>query len=93
MPALTNTGPAPRSPPWGWPGFGILAWIVACTDPTRPADAAIALRPGLKVLYTSGYTQNAIVHHGRLDPGVQLLSKPYRRRDLALKLRSMLSPE
>ena len=57
------------------------------------AEAAIALRPGLKVLYTSGYTQNAIVHHGRLDPGVQLLSKPYRRQDLALKLRSVLNSE
>jgi len=54
MPALTNTGPAPRSPPWGWPGFGILAWIVACTDPTRPADAAIAL-PGLTVAIVVGH--------------------------------------
>ncbi|MES3008609.1 MAG: PAS domain-containing protein [Pseudomonadota bacterium] len=54
------------------------------------AEVAIALRPGLKVLYTSGYTENAIVHHGRLDPGVQLLSKPYRRDELAQKLRSVL---
>lgn len=54
---------------------------------------AIALRPGLKVLYTSGYTENAIVHHGRLDPGVQLLSKPYRRDELAKKLRSVLTPD
>jgi PAS domain S-box-containing protein len=54
------------------------------------ADRAHSLRPGLKVLFTSGYTENAIVHQGRLDPGVQLLRKPYRRRDLALKLRSVL---
>ena len=37
------------------------------------ADAARTLRPGLRVLYSSGYTEIAIVHHGRLDPGVQLL--------------------
>jgi CheY-like chemotaxis protein len=50
------------------------------------ADAAHALRPGLPVLYTSGYTENAIVHHGRLKPGVMLLSKPYRRAELAAKV-------
>lgn len=54
------------------------------------ADAALATRPDLKVLFTSGYTENAIVHHGRLDRGVQLLSKPYRRQDLAAKLRKVL---
>lgn len=54
------------------------------------ADAARELRPSLKVLYTSGYTENAIVHHGRLDPGVELLGKPYRRSDLAHKIRQVL---
>jgi PAS domain S-box-containing protein len=54
------------------------------------ADQALGLRPDLKVLYTSGYTENAIVHHGRLDPDVQLLQKPYRRSDLARRLRSIL---
>lgn len=54
------------------------------------ADQATALRPGIKILFTSGYTENAIVHHGRLDPGVQLLSKPYRRQDLANKIRRTL---
>lgn len=49
------------------------------------ADIAGDLRPGLKVLFTSGYTDNAIVHHGRLDRGVSLLSKPYRRAELAKK--------
>lgn len=42
------------------------------------------------MLFTSGYTQNAIVHGGRLDPGVELLSKPYSREDLAFKIRQML---
>ncbi len=54
------------------------------------ADEARRLRPGLRVLYTSGYTENAIVHHGRLDPGVQLLAKPYRRADLARAIRQAL---
>ena len=54
------------------------------------ADAARLDRPDLKVLFTSGYTENAIVHHGRLDRGVHLLSKPYRRQELASKLRRVL---
>ncbi len=57
------------------------------------ADEAQFLHPGLKVVYTSGYTENAIVHHGRLDPGVQLLSKPYRREELLDKLRTVLNGE
>jgi CheY-like chemotaxis protein len=47
-------------------------------------------RPGLKVLYTSGYTENAIVHHGRLDAGVLLLTKPYLSSDLARMIRTAL---
>ncbi len=54
------------------------------------ADQATALYPALKVLFTSGYTENAIVHHGHLDPGVHLLSKPYTRIELATKVRSAL---
>ncbi|KJJ95489.1 histidine kinase [Burkholderiaceae bacterium 26] len=51
---------------------------------------AVQTLPALKVLYTSGYTQNAIVHGGRLDPGVELLSKPYSRQQLAFKIRQVL---
>jgi hypothetical protein len=48
-------------------------------------------RPGLKTLYTSGYTENAIVHHGRLDSGVLLLAKPYRKSELARMIRLALA--
>jgi CheY-like chemotaxis protein len=54
------------------------------------ADAIAKRRPGTKVLYTSGYTDNAIVHHGRLDQGVMLLSKPYRKPQLAQMVREAL---
>jgi PAS domain S-box-containing protein len=51
------------------------------------ADEVTRRRPGTKVLYTSGYTENAIVHHGRLDPGVMLLSKPYLKSELSSMVR------
>jgi CheY-like chemotaxis protein len=54
------------------------------------AECVLMRRPGVNVLYTSGYTENAIVHHGRLDPGVALLNKPYRKSDLARKIREAL---
>jgi CheY-like chemotaxis protein len=54
------------------------------------ARQAASLLPHLKILFTSGYTQNAIVHGGRLDPGVELLSKPYSQEELAHKLRYIL---
>ncbi len=54
------------------------------------ATEAVKRRPGLKVLYTSGYTENAIVHHGRLDAGVLLLPKPYLSSDLARMIRTAL---
>jgi len=53
-------------------------------------EEAIKRRPSLKTLYTSGYTENAIVHHGRLDSGVLLLAKPYRKSDLARMMRMAL---
>jgi PAS domain S-box-containing protein len=47
--------------------------------------------PNVAILFTSGYTQNAIVHGGRLDPGVELLAKPYTREALARKIRHVLA--
>ncbi len=57
----------------------------------RLAAEAQALRPDLAVLYTSGYTENAIVHHGQLDPGVRLLEKPFTQETLARRLCAALS--
>ncbi len=54
------------------------------------AERAVKLHPSLRVLFTSGYAENAIVHNGSLDPGVELLSKPYDRERLAAKIRRVL---
>jgi CheY-like chemotaxis protein len=54
------------------------------------ADEARRRKPGLKVLFASGYARNAIVHHGRLDPGVELIMKPYTYAALATKVRRVL---
>jgi CheY-like chemotaxis protein len=54
------------------------------------ADRARQARPGLKVLFTTGYARNAIVHHGRLDPGVELITKPFSYTDLAARIRDLL---
>lgn len=48
------------------------------------------MRPDLPILFTTGYARNAIVHHGRLDEGVELLTKPFSYGDLAAKVREML---
>ncbi len=77
---------------------GNVAFDLLFTDIVMPgginghdlADAALALKPKLKVLFTSGYTEAAIVHKGRLEPGVHLLNKPYRRQEMAAKVRLVL---
>jgi signal transduction histidine kinase/CheY-like chemotaxis protein len=71
----------------------LLFTDVIMPGPVKSRDMAAqaqALYPNLPVLFTSGYTENAIVHHGRLDEGVHLLSKPYQREDLARRVRSLL---
>jgi signal transduction histidine kinase/ActR/RegA family two-component response regulator len=57
------------------------------------ADRARASHPGLKILYTTGYTRNAIVHNGMLDPGVSFLAKPFTLGQLAVKVRQVLDAE
>jgi PAS domain S-box-containing protein len=86
-------------------GYGALAQLESSepfdllfTDVVMPggmtgrqlADEVVRRRPGTKVLYTSGYTENALVHHGRFDQGVRLLSKPYRKSALARMVRLAL---
>jgi PAS domain S-box-containing protein len=54
------------------------------------AEEARRKRPGVKVLFTTGYARNAIFHHGRLDPGVELITKPFSYTDLAGRIRDLL---
>jgi len=54
------------------------------------AAAAVAKRPGLKVLFMTGYSRNAIVHNGRLDQGVNMIQKPFSQAALAAKIRNLL---
>ena len=54
------------------------------------ADEAVRRRPGLKVLFTTGYTPNAVVHGGVLDTGVNFISKPFTLDQLAAKVRAVL---
>ena len=72
----------------------LLFTDVVMPGPLRSPDLARKTRellPGCAVLFTSGYTRNAIVHGGRLHPGVELLAKPYTREDLARKIRHALA--
>jgi PAS domain S-box-containing protein len=71
----------------------LLFTDVVMPGPLRSSDLARTAKerlPDLAVLFTSGYTENAIVHGGRLDPGVELLGKPYSRDQLARKIRHVL---
>ncbi len=66
----------------------VMPGTIHTRDFTRMAQE---MHPGILVLYTSGYTQNAIVHNGKLDDDALLLSKPYRKDELARKLRSVFA--
>jgi CheY-like chemotaxis protein len=55
------------------------------------ADAARVLRPELKVLFITGYAENAVLSHGHLDPGMQVVTKPFAVEDLARRIRAILS--
>lgn len=55
------------------------------------ADQALRRFPALRVLFTTGYTRNAVIHHGRLDAGVDLITKPFTQTTLAQKIRQVLN--
>jgi CheY-like chemotaxis protein len=72
----------------------LLFTDVVMPGPLRSPELARKARerlPDIAVLFTSGYTQNAIVHGGRLDPGVELLNKPYSRTELARKVKHVIA--
>jgi YesN/AraC family two-component response regulator len=74
----------------------LLFTDVVMPGPLRSPELALKARqriPTIAVLFTSGYTENAIVHGGRLDDGIALLSKPYSRDALARKIRHVLSEQ
>jgi signal transduction histidine kinase/CheY-like chemotaxis protein len=66
----------------------VMPGNISTREFTRQAQE---MHPGVRVLYTSGYTQNAIVHNGKLDDDALLLSKPYRKDELARKLRGVFA--
>ena len=74
----------------------LLFTDVVMPGPVRSPELARKAReriPGIAVLFTSGYAESAIVHGGRLDPGVNLLTKPYSRNTLATRIRDALKRE
>src|SRR6201995_6205393 len=74
----------------------VLFTDVVMPGPLRSPELARKAKerlPNLAILFTSGYTENAIVHGGRLDRGVELLGKPYSRDQLARKIRHVLEAQ
>jgi signal transduction histidine kinase len=77
------------------PGVRLLFTDIVLPDVNgrKLAEEAVRRVPGIKVLYTTGYTPNAIVHNGVVDPGVQLMSKPFTLEQLARKVHAVLDSE
>jgi signal transduction histidine kinase len=77
------------------PGVRLLFTDIVMPDVNgrKLAEEVVRRVPGIKVLYTTGYTPNAIVHNGVVDPGVQLISKPFTLEQLARKVHAVLNSE
>ncbi len=77
------------------PGVNLLFTDIVMPDVNgrKLAEEAVRRVPGIKVLYTTGYTPNAIVHNGVVDPGVQLIPKPFTLEQLARKVHAVLDSE
>jgi CheY-like chemotaxis protein len=76
--------------------FDLVFSDVVMPGPLRTRDFAQrmrVLRPAAPILFTSGYTDNAIIHQGRLDEGVNLISKPYAKAELAQRLSQLLAAQ
>jgi two-component system, cell cycle sensor histidine kinase and response regulator CckA len=64
--------------------------VLPGTSGPKLAATLAALRPGLRVLYMSGFTESAVMHHGVLDPGTEFIQKPFSPHALALKVQEVL---
>lgn len=64
--------------------------VMPDTNGRKLAEQAHHIRPDLKVLYTTGYTRNAVVHNGIVDKGVELIGKPFTVDELAARVRAIL---
>jgi len=76
------------------PGIALLftdVGLPGAVNGRQLAEEALGRHPGLKVLYTTGYARNAIFHQGRLDPGVNLIVKPFTYAELVAKIRRILA--
>ena len=75
---------------WAHPDLVLLDVVMPGMNGRELGRRAQEIRPGLSVLYMSGYSRNAVVHQGRLDDGIELLQKPITQTHLAARVRDVL---
>ncbi len=88
-----HDGPSALRPLERQPALHLFFTDVVLPDRSTGRRPARAICPKMKVLFTIGYARNAIIHHGRLDHGVHLFTKPFSRDDLAAKGRDKLDSD